>query len=303
MTITQLEYIVAVADCKSFAKAAEKCHITQPTLSVQIKKLENHLKVSLFDRTKKPVQPTTIGLQVIEQARMTLSELSRISDIIKTEQEDSNGEIRLGIIPTLSPYLLPLFSGSFLDKNPGTQLFIKEMLTEEILFDLYNNNIDIGILVTPLENHDLKQIPLFHEPFIVYMSNNHILSENDDIDLCDLDLNEMWLLKAGHCYRNQVLNLCSQNAMRENKKAIRFESGSIETLRRIVEKQQGYTLLPKLATLEFAPQQQQMVKEFLDPKPVREVSIVLHRRFVKTNVVESLKQSILENIPSEFTQH
>ena len=166
------------------------------------------MNISLFDRTKKPVQPTNIGLQVIEQARISLSELNRISDIIKAEKEDCTGEIRLGIIPTLSPYLLPLFSIPFLQKNPDVQLTIKEMLSDDLVYDLYNNKLDLGILVTPIDSPDLKQIPLFYEPFVAYMADDHALSEKAQINLSDLDINDMWLLKEGHCFRSQVFNIC-----------------------------------------------------------------------------------------------
>lgn len=301
MTITQLEYIVAVANCKSFAKAAEQCHITQPTLSVQIKKLEAHLNVAIFDRSRKPVRPTELGLQVIAQARISLAELNRISEIIAFEQQKSIGQLRLGIIPTLGPYILPLFSLQFLQQNPGIQLFVNELISEEIIYQLYNNKLDIGLMVTPIDNPDLIQIPLFYEPFVLYISDNHPYTDLSQISIKDLDFNEMWLLNEGHCFRNQVINICQENNIHNNHNPLRFESGSLESIRRMVEQQSGYTMLPQLATLEFNEQQQQRVKP-IDISPVREVSLVINRRFMQRKVVESMKQCILEHIPKNMQQ-
>ena len=301
MTITQLEYIIAVADCKSFAKAAERCHITQPTLSVQIKKLESHLNVVIFDRSKKPVRPTEIGLQIIEQARISLTEITRIKSIIAFEEQKSIGKLRLGIIPTIGPYLLPLFSLQFLNFNPNVQLSVNELLSEEIIYDLHNNKLDLGILVTPINNPDLVQIPLYYEPFVLYMSKSHQYAQREKVTIDDLDLNEMWLLKEGHCFRNQILNICHEHMSIENTNPLRFESGSLESLRRIVEQQYGYTMLPQLATLEFNEQQKQLVKE-IEVTPVREVSLVMNRRFMQRKVIESMKRCILNTIPKSMHQ-
>lgn len=297
MTITQLQYIVAVDECKSFAKASEKCFVTQPTLSMQIKKLEEQLNVVLFDRTKKPVRPTEIGKRIIEQARVSLNELKRIQNIIEIKEGDCSGELRVGIIPTVSPYLLPLFAHSFLEKHSDLQLSIEETISEDIIYKLYNNELDAGILVTPLSSPDLIETPLYYEPFVAYMPNGNPLSSEAKIKFNQLDLTDMWLLKEGHCFRNQVLNMCGENLLEKNKNALLLESGSLETLRRIVEKQYGYTLLPELATSEFSSEQKSYVKEFSDPKPVREVSLIINRRFMRRKVIEELKRSILQNIP------
>lgn len=300
MTITQLKYIIAVTDCNNFAKAAEKCHVTQSTLSTQIKKLEENLNTVLFDRKKKPVQPTDIGLQIINQSRVALSEINHIRNIINTKKEDCSGELRIGIIPTLSPYLLPLFTIPFLKENSNIQLIIKEMLSEDIVYNLHNNKLDVGILVTPMDISGLQHIPLFYEPFVLYTARNNNLAEKTQIRVSDLDINDMWFLKEGHCFRNQMFNICSEHGVNKNKNRIHFESGSLESLRRMVEQQYGYTLLPKLATLDFTPEQELLTKDFLDPKPAREVSIITNRKFMKRKVVESLKRNIIENIPKEL---
>ncbi len=300
MTVTQLEYIVAVGECKSFANAAKKCHITQPTLSMQIKKLEEELNVLLFDRSKKPVRPTEIGNQIIEQARISLGEIRSIHSIIESREKEE-GELRIGIIPTLSPYLLPLFAIEFGQKFPNTLITINEMLSEEIAFNLYNNNLDLGILVTPFDTPGLQKSTLFYEPFIAYLAADHPLSNQSKIDIYDLDLKDIWLLKEGHCFRNQAISICSESSFLENNNNVRFEGASLETLRRIVEKQYGYTLLPELATLGFTEEQAKMVKEFKDPKPTREVSLIMPRRFMKRKLIEALKLTIIENIPEQFS--
>ena len=300
MTITQLKYIVAVEEEKSFAKAADKCFVTQPTLSMQVKKLEEALEIVLFDRSTKPVKPTPIGRQIIEQARISLSEVNRIYSIIKANELEEGGELRLGIIPTVSPYLLPLFAMSFMEKYPQIRLIIKEQTTKEIAFNLYNDNLDIGILATPSHYKDLVEIPLYYEPFVAYVSNNHPLMAREEIEFSDLNLNNMWLLEEGHCFRNQVINICSERVSEDSTQTLRFESGSLETVRRIVEKQYGYTLLPELATTEFSKKQHTFLKQFKTPKPVREISLVTNRRFLHRKIIAQLKTTILENVPKRL---
>ena len=300
MTITQLKYIIAVDKYKSFVAASTQCFVTQSTLSMQIKKLENLLGVILFDRSKKPVKPTLIGKIVIQQAKIGLSELARIPEIIQIEAEEMKGTLRIGIIPTLSPYLLPAFTISFIKKYPNIQLIFHELLSEEIVYKLYDNKIDIGILVTPLDNSNLHEITLFYEAFVGYFANNHSLLQTEFIDFHDLDIDQMWLMKEGHCFRNQIINICKDASMKNNKNNLLLENGSLESLRRIVEEGYGYTLLPELATLDFSKQQQQLVRYFKKPEPVREVSLVIHRNFLKKQMLEALKDTILENIPEQI---
>ncbi|MEM8907427.1 MAG: LysR substrate-binding domain-containing protein [Bacteroidota bacterium] len=297
MTITQLEYLVAVDMHKSFAKAAKRCFVTQPTLSMQIKKVEEELNVLIFDRSKKPVLTTEIGQQIIEQARITIQEAKRINEIVQSQKDDVKGELRIGIIPTLSPYLLPLFVTQFIQKYPEVSLVIQELLSQEIVDKMNNDLLDVGILVTPLNEKSIVEIPLFYESFVVYISTNHPLSAQNKIDFKDLDINEMWLLKEGHCFRSQAVNICGEDQGLNSSNHLRFESGSLETLRRIVEKQFGYTLLPELATMDLGQDRLQYVKTFSKPRPVREVSLVIHRKFMKRRLIELLKTEILDNIP------
>lgn len=296
MTITQLEYIISVDTYKSFAKAAKHCYVTQPTLSMQIKKVEEELNVLIFDRSKKPVLTTEIGVQIVKQARITLQEAYRIKEVIQNQKDEIKGELRIGIIPTLSPYLLPLFITKFIKKYPDVNLVINELMSEKIISNLGNDMLDVGILVTPINNTSIVELPLFYEKFMVYMSTNHPLSSQSEINFKDLDVNEMWLLKEGHCFRNQAMNICGEGAFKGNNQ-LRFESGSLETLRRIVEKQYGYTLLPELATLDLNEEHKKYIKTFDKTEPVREVSLIIHRSYMKRKLIDLLKAEILDNIP------
>lgn len=298
MTLTQLEYIIAVDNEKSFAKAAKSCKVTQPTLSMQVKKLEEDLGVLLFDRSKKPILTTDIGTRIITQARTVLRETGRIPELIQDEQEKVKGELRVGIIPTLGPYLLPMFLPGFMQEYPEVQLNIQELLSHQIMSRLRADQLDVGLLVTPIRADGFTEIPLFYETFVVYMSTSHPLTDKDKIDFEDLNMEDMWLLQEGHCFRSQVVNICSDQQEQPTQRGLRFESGSLETLRRIVERQYGYTLLPELATLELSEDlYNNHVRRFRSPQPVREVSIVLRRSFMKRKLVDLLQQAILSAVP------
>ena len=299
MTITQLEYLIAVDTYKSFAKAANHCFVTQPTLSMQIKKIEEELEVLVFDRSKKPVLTTDIGRQIIDQARITLQEVRRIKEVIQMQKDEVSGELRIGIIPTLSPYLVPLFITDFMRKFPDVRLVIEELVSEQINYKLNNDQLDVGILVTPLHKKSIIEIPLFYETFVVYMSTTHPLSQKNKIDFKDLDINDMWLLKEGHCFRSQAINICKEE-LDDNELQLRFESGSLETLCRIVEKQYGYTLLPELAIVDMDEKRQKYLRYFNNPQPIREVSLVIHRSFMKRKLIDLLKIEILSHIPEEL---
>jgi len=297
MTIVQLEYVVAVDICKSFAKAAKTCYVTQPTLSMQIKKLEEELGILLFDRSKKPVMTTDIGRKIIDQAKLSLLEFRKIKDVIREETDEIKGTLRLGIIPTLSPYLLPLFITDFIKKYPQVNLIVEELMSERIVAKLDNDALDLGILVTPLKEKKLVETPLFYESFVVYMSTNHPLTNRNELDFSDLDINDMWLLKEGHCFRNQAINICADQLLKESKNQLKFESGSLETLKRIVESQYGYTLLPELAVMHMSEVKNKYIKKFKEPEPVREVSIVVHRSFLKKRLITLFKEEILSHLP------
>ncbi|MCG8321074.1 MAG: hydrogen peroxide-inducible genes activator [Cytophagales bacterium] len=300
MTLIQLEYIVAVDTYRHFAKAAEKCFITQPTLSMQIQKLEDSLGVIIFDRSKHPVIPTEIGQTIIKQARVVLNESKKIQEIIDDEKHELVGEIRLGVIPTLSPYLLPLFINTFVEKYPKVNVLVEEFLTSQIIKRLKNDLLDIGLVVTPLKEQGILEKPLFYEEFYAYVSSLHPLSEQEVLTTHDIDVNDLWLLNEGHCFREQALNLCGAYQEKPKNEHFRYESGSLEALRKIVDQRRGLTLLPELAVYDLSVNNKKKLRPFVAPAPVREVSLIMHRSFLKRKIVEALFKEIIDSLPPEM---
>lgn len=302
MTFTQLEYIVAVDMHRHFAEAAQHCFVTQPTLSMQIHKLEEELGVKIFDRSKQPVLPTEAGVEIIEQSRRILSERNSLTEMIDSRKGVVNGELKLGIIPTLAPYLLPLFITAFTKKYPQVRLVVNELTTSNIITKLREGKIDAGILVTPLQEQGIKEDVLFYEEMMAYVSKNNDAYKKSYVLAKDIDPDKLWLLEEGHCFRSQIVNLCE---LRRSGKTAHFEyeAGSLETLRRMVDLNDGITILPELASLDLAGQQLKMIRHFKHPAPVREVSIVTHRDFVKRKLVEVLKQTILHCVPDKVRKN
>jgi LysR family hydrogen peroxide-inducible transcriptional activator len=304
ISLTQLEYIVEVAKKKSFGLAARSCFVTQPTISMQISKLEEELGVILFDRSKKPVEPTPIGHKIIQQARVALQEVSRIEELIHTEKGEIEGELKLGVIPTLAPYLLPLFLETFVKKYPKVDLIIEELQTQTIVDKLREDSLDAGILVTPLKSKGIIEKHLFYEPFIVYLTAQHPLHKLAEISEKDLNLNDIWLLQEGHCFREQAMDLCRKRKMADSEhRNLVFESGNLETLKRLVDKKFGYTLLPYLATNDMSTKEaKNKLRFFKSPVPTREVSMVTSRSFLKQSIIEALCKNILASLPEELKQ-
>ena len=299
MTITQLQYIVAVDTYKSFAKAAGHCYVSQPALSMQIKKIEEELDVLIFDRSRKPVLTTDIGARIVEHARVIMKEIQRMPEIVKDQKDEISGTLRIGIIPTLSPYLLPLFVTDFMAKYADITLIFEELLSDEVVEKLNNDQLDVGILATPLHKKSIIEMPLFYEGFIFYGSPDSALLKQNQIALSDLNTNEMWLLKHGHCFRSQSINICSEQRPVIGRR-VRFESGSLETLKKMVEGRFGYTILPELSTLDMSDRQKKNVRKFEAPIPTREISMVMHRSFVKQRLIEILRDEILDHIPESM---
>ncbi|MFC5411567.1 LysR substrate-binding domain-containing protein [Larkinella bovis] len=300
MTLSQLEYIVAVDTHRHFATAADHCHVTQPTLSMQIQKLEDELGMLLFDRSKQPVVPTETGQIILDQAREVLRAARRIPEIVKESREDFSGELRLGIIPTLAPYLLPYFIGQFIGRYPAVTVQIQEMMTEQVLERLKNGLIDVGIVVTPLDENGLLEVPLFYEPFVLYAANSHPLFQKATVSAGDLKSDGLWLLTEGHCFRNQVVSLCGTDKRQTGSQPLRYETGSLETLIKLIDKQDGFTLLPYLATVDMDETRKARIRPFDAPQPVREVSLVMHRSFLKRKLIDVFKQEILTHLPPEL---
>lgn len=297
MNNQQLEYIVAVDSYRHFVTAAEKCFVTQATLSMMIKKLEEELGVKIFDRSKQPVVPTETGKLIIAQARIVLQNTERMKEIVHEEKGQMSGELRIGIIPTLAPYIIPLFMNTFMKKYPDVKLKISEITTESIINKLEKHSLDIGLLATPLNNKALVEQPLFYEQFVVYASSEEKLLKKKYLLANDIDINRLWLLEEGHCLRSQVVNLCELKHREKELHQLDFEAGSIETLKKIVELNQGITILPELALKDIPEAQKNKIRYFKSPAPVREISLVTFRHFVKKKLADALKQQILENIP------
>jgi LysR family hydrogen peroxide-inducible transcriptional activator len=295
MTLTQLEYVVALDTYRHFLLASEKCFVTQPTLSMQIQKLEDELGVKLFDRTKQPVIPTEIGASIIAQARVVLREAGMIRQLISDQKDALTGELRIGIIPTLAPYLLPPLYKEMREKYPQLNLVIKETITEEVIHELKSNWLDCGLVVTPLKDPSIKEDVLFYEELFVYVSKKNALIDKKYVLPNDIDPNQLWLLEEGHCFRSQVLNLCELR--KRGDFHVRYETGNIETLKRMVDKSDGITILPELAVMEFSKLQLKLVKRLKEPSPAREVSLVTHRDYIKSKLIKTLKEEILNIVP------
>jgi len=291
MTITQLKYVLAVAEHKNFTLAAEKCFVTQPTLSMQIQKIEDELSIQIFDRSKKPIQLTDIGQKIVNQAKNIVNEADRIQDIVEQQKGFIGGEFKLGIIPTIMPTLLPMFLNNFIKKYPKVKLIIEELNTDEIITKLNNGHLDAAIAATPLLEEKIKEIVLYFEPFVAYIPESHHHYQKEEIEISDLNLNEILLLQDGHCFRDGILNLC-KNSTREEKENFRIESGSFETLIKLADEGLGTTLLPYLHTLDLKESDKLKLRHFKEPKPAREVSLIFPKNELKIHIIEALRSTI-----------
>ena len=299
-TITQLEYIIAVEEEKHFGRAAQRCHVSQPSLSTQIQKVEEELDLVIFDRSRKPVMVTEEGRSIVEQAKATLREHRKIFSLAQGSSVEPKGDFHLAIIPTLSPYLIPLFLQGFSEKFPDVSLKISELQTETIVKELKEDRLDAAILVTPLKDEHIIERHLFYEPFYAYISDKHHLLEKRELTHEDLLDQDLWLLEEGHCFRDQMLKVCSlkQNRVLNN---VEFASGSLETLRKLVKTSCGYTLLPELAVEDLGKREREKhLRPFKNPVPTREVSLVHSRSFLKERIITALESEIMADLPEKI---
>ena len=291
MTITQLHYVLAVAEHQNFTKAAHYCHVTQPTLSMQVQKLEDELNVQIFDRRKKPIELTAVGTKIIAQAKNIVAEAERINDIVDQEKGFIGGEFKLGMIPTIMPTLLPMFLKNFIKNFPMVKLKIEELNTNELISRIHEGHLDAAIAATPLKMNTIKERVLFYEPFVGYISPNHRLKEKTAIEISDLDINDMLLLEDGHCFREGVLNLCKTLKEQQNE-TFQLESGSIEMLVKLSNEGMGMTLLPYLNTLDLKLTEQKNLRFFTNPPPAREVSLIYNKNELKIQIIEAIHRTI-----------
>ena len=300
-TITQLKYIVAVDRLRHFGKAAKECNVSQPSLSMQIQKVEEELDFPIFDRNRKPILPTHKGFRFLEQAKAVLREHSRLVDIAKSDANEVSGDFTLGVIPTMASYVLPLFLSHFSQSYPKVHLNVEEMKTSDIIESLKEDKIDAGILATPLKESGIRERPIFYEPFYLYGQPVDGISVQKKISPSEVDPNNLWLLQEGHCFRNQVINYCNLKERKGVFGNVTFESGNIETLKNLVKVGEGYTLIPHLALKNISDEEQKkMVISFLPPIPVREVSLVFSRDQWKKDIVGVLIDTIKENVPEDL---
>lgn len=292
MTIVQLKYVLAVAQHRNFTRAAQSVFVTQPTLSMQIQKLEEELDVQIFDRSQKPIGLTETGEKLVEQARSIVDESERMQDIIDQAKGFIGGDFTVGIIPTVMPTLLPMFLKTFIDRYPRVRLHIKELTTQAILEGLEKGTLDAAIAATPLNNDRVKEWVLYYEPFVAYLPQGHKLLSEQEVTPTALDDERMLLLQDGHCFKNSVMQICRNAAAVFDDQSFQLLSGSFETLVKLVDEGQGITLLPYLNTLDLNEKQHGQVLHFTDPKPAREVSLIHSTTGLKMQIIEALRDSI-----------
>lgn len=299
MSLQQLEYIVALDEHRNFVKASEHCFVSQPNLTMQVKKFEDEIGLRIFDRGKKPLEPTESGKEIIRRARQILRESRQLVEFVHHEKETMEGEYKIGIIPTLAPYLLPLFLPAFLKAYPGVHLKIQELQTSQILSHIENGLVDIGLLVSPLQEPSIREIPLFYEPFLLFLPAKHRFLEEKLLLAEDLDPSEVLVLEEGHCFREQALAICKRN---EKGSTIGFDyqSGSIEALKNLVRQGVGYTLVPELSIVKALDAAH--LRRFDCPEPVREVSIAVHKGFIKESLIHALRESIRKAVPGKMLE-
>ena len=298
MTLQQLEYILAVNQFRHFAKAAEYCRVTQPTLSAMIQKLEEELDTRIFDRSQQPVCPTPVGILIIEQAQKILVQANRIKNIIEEEKHSLTGTFKLGILPTVAPYLLPRFFPQLMKKYPDLDIRVIEMKTNDIKKALQTGEIDAGIVASLAGMEELQQTPLFYEQFFVYVSRKDILFNSEVIRTSDLNGEQLWLLDEGHCFRDQLVRFCQMKSARASQLA--YHLGSMETFMRMVESGKGVTFIPELAVLQLGDIQKELVRPFAIPCPTRQIVILTNKNFIRHTLLEALTKEIKSSIPKEI---
>ena len=298
MTLQQLEYILAVNQFRHFAKAAEYCRVTQPTLSAMIQKLEEELDTRIFDRSQQPVCPTPVGIHIIEQAQNILVQANRIKNIIEEEKHSLTGTFKLGILPTVAPYLLPRFFPQLMKKYPDLDIRVVEMKTNDIKKALQTGEIDAGIVASLAGMEELQQTPLFYEQFFAYVSREDALFNNEVIRTSDLNGEQLWLLDEGHCFRDQLVRFCQMKSARASQLA--YHLGSLETFMRMVESGKGVTFIPELAVLQLGDAQKELVRSFAIPCPTRQVVLLTNKNFIRHTLLEVLVKEIKLSVPKEM---
>lgn len=291
MNIHQFQYILALAETRHFENAAEKCCITQSTLSTMISKFEDEVGIMVFDRKKKPVDITSEGMIIIEQLKKIHKEIEQLTEISKEIKGEVSGDLTISVIPTIAPGILPLFITDFVSKFPSLNIEVKEETTAEIMRQIKSRDLDIGIVSIPLNDKDLREIHLYDEPFVFFDTNSFNANK---VDAANLDVSNICLLDEGHCMRAQILELCNMQTNRLNNQInFKYNAGSIDSLMRFVKANKASTLLPFLSSTDLPEADACHIHPFEDPMPFRSIGLVVHRHFVKNMVLEMLKKEIL----------
>ncbi|MBR2051394.1 MAG: LysR family transcriptional regulator [Bacteroidales bacterium] len=296
MTLQQLEYIVALDKHRHFVKAAESCHVTQSTLSMMIQKLEQELEINIFDRKMQPIAPTEIGRSLIDQAKVILYNARQFRELALSEKQQESGKVTLGIIPTVAPYILPKLFNILQERNPNIQLHVKEITTAEIIKQLDKAEIDMALLATPLDNPNILEIPVYYERFFGYISPTEDLYQMKELEMNHIPMDHLWVLKEGHCLRNQVIRLCEFDSGFSSI----YEAGSIDTLIKIVDTNGGYTIIPELHIDLLSEQQKANVRPIVNPEPNREISLVVRNDYVKERLLNVIAKNISDVIPENM---
>lgn len=296
---SQIDYVLALAKTGSFSQAAELCYITQSTLSTMIRKYEDSIGIQLFDRKKKPIKPTPEGVLIIEQLLRLNHEFDSLEELSKEIKGEIIGGLEIGVIPTIAPFLLPLFLNSLIRDYPTVQFSIHELTTDEIIRRIKRRDLDLAIVSTPLDEPELREIPLFLEDFVLYETRT--LSEAKRYKVEDIDLNRLWLLEEGHCMRNQVDKICALRQQRSIHKHLVYRSGSIYSLIEMVKANSGITLLPRLAVQNNPLLDPKHIYPLELPVPTREIGLVTHVNFVKNRILKVLEKRIRASVKGKLT--
>ncbi len=298
MNIQQLEYVIAVDRYRHFARAAEACHVTQPTLSMMIRKLEEELDVKIFDRAALPVQPTVIGKQIVEQAGIALKQIGKIAELVDNEKNTIGGSFRLGVIPTIAPFLVPEFLHKKESLYKEIELTLKENTTAGLISDLLQGRLDGGILAGPLNHPELQEYPVYYEKFYAYVSPQDEMYREKEIDLDRIDINKVWLLESVHCMRGQIERLCRlKKEVAPGHEPVRYEAGSIDTLIHVVDLNSGITVIPEMSAMSLSEERQENLRAFKNSTPVREVSLVVSKEYVRKRMIHVVLELIKNSVP------
>jgi len=300
MNIQQLEYIIAVDRYRHFVNAAEACFVTQPTLSMMIRKLEEELDVQIFDRSDVPVKTTKIGRSIIDQAKISLQQINRIKELVDDERKSLAGTFSLSIIPTIAPYLVPELLYQKARTCTELTLVLKENITSHIITNILNGTIDGGLMATPLKHPDLIEYPIYYEKFYAYVHPSDILHKEKEIDIASLDIDNVWLLESVHCFRGQIERLCRKEEDFKEHQQVRYQARSINTLINVVDLNSGITVIPEMAAMSLSEERQGNLRAFKGKAVVREVSLVVSKEFIRRNMLNKIMEIVGDVVPKSM---